>query len=67
MDLAFFVVSNEFSAARLDKVLKQPCVDGLVHLHAPLLDTISGPAAIPVTTHPKFSDLTQFVQATHTW
>lgn len=66
-NLQFFVISNEFSASRLEKVLRQPCVDGLVHVHTPLFETIAGPAAVPVSTHPKFSDLVQFVQVTHTW
>ena len=58
---------NEFSPARLDKVLNQPCVDGLVHIHSPLFDTIAGPRALPVTGHPKFLDLVDLVQATHSW
>lgn len=66
-NLEYFVVANEFSAARLDKVLNQPCVDGLVHVHSPLLQTISGPAAVPVVSHSKFLDLIDFVQATHGW
>jgi hypothetical protein len=66
-NLAYYVVTNEFSAARLDKVLNQPCVDGLVHIHEPLFTTIAGTAAVAVTTHAKFLDLVQFVQLTHSW
>jgi hypothetical protein len=66
-NLQYFVVSNEFSAARLEKVLSQPCVDGLVHAHSPLFDLIAGAAAVPVTSHSKFSELVQFVQSTHSW
>jgi hypothetical protein len=66
-DLEYFVVSNEFSAARLDKVLGQPCVNGLIHVHSPLFETIAGPQAVPVVGDPKFLDLIKFVQATHSW
>ncbi len=63
----YYVLTTEFSAARLEKILNQPCVDGLIHVHEPLLTTIAGPAALPVTSHPKFRDLTQFVTATQGW
>jgi hypothetical protein len=66
-DLEYHVVSNEFSPARLNKVLDQPCVDGLVHVHTPLLETIAGPYAVPVVSHPKFRDLVTLVAATHHW
>src|SRR5687768_9577518 len=34
MDLRMYVVTSEMSVARLDKVLNQPCIDGLVHVLA---------------------------------
>ena len=63
----YYVLTNEFSPARLEKVLNQPCVDGLVHVHEPLLSAIGGPKAAPVVNHPKFYDLVQFVSATQGW
>lgn len=63
----YYVLTNEFSPARLEKVLNQPCVDGLIHVHEPLLTTIAGPGALQVTSHPKFQDLVQFVTATQAW
>jgi hypothetical protein len=66
-NLDYYVVSNEFSPARLDKVLNQPCVDGLVHVHSPLLQAIAGPYAVPIVSQPKFADLVDFVMATQAW
>jgi len=31
--LEFYVVTNEFDPARLNKVLSDPCIDGVVHIH----------------------------------
>jgi hypothetical protein len=61
----YFVATNEFDAARLQKVLGQHCVDGMVHVHEPLLAAVSGPASVPVLKHPKFRDLTTFVNLTN--
>lgn len=63
----YFVLTNEFSPARLQKVLNQPCVSGLIHVHEPLLTTIAGPKASSVTGHPKFYDLVTFVSQTRGW
>jgi hypothetical protein len=63
----YFLLTNEFSAARLEKVLNQPCVDGLIHVHEPLLTAIAGPKSQPITSHPKFYDLVDFVNVTHGW
>ncbi|MCX7000685.1 MAG: hypothetical protein NT106_10410 [Candidatus Sumerlaeota bacterium] len=40
--LKFFVCSNEFDPARLDKVLNDDCIDGLIHVHKPCLTEICG-------------------------
>ena len=40
--LAFYVVSNEFDPARLSKVLSDDCIDGLAHVHKPLVTSICG-------------------------
>lgn len=38
--LAFYVVSNEFDPARLSKVLADDCIDGLAHVHKPLVASV---------------------------
>lgn len=64
---SYYVLTNEFSTARLEKLLSQPCIDGLIHVHEPLLTTMAGPRAQPVTSHPKFYDLVDFVNMTRSW
>jgi hypothetical protein len=66
-ELGYYVVTNEFSVARLEKVLSQPCVDGLVHVHAPLLRAMVGGKADAVVEHSKFYDLVDFVELARTW
>jgi len=36
------VVTNEFDPARLQKILADSCVDGVAHVHKPLLTTVLG-------------------------
>lgn len=36
----YFVVTNEFDPARLGKVLHDSCIDGLIHVHKPAVQTI---------------------------
>lgn len=38
----YLVVTNEFDPARLHKLLSDPCVDGLVHVHKPLVTAVCG-------------------------
>lgn len=40
--LEYFVVTNEFDPARLQKILADSCVDGVAHVHKPLLTTVLG-------------------------
>jgi hypothetical protein len=40
--LEFYVVSNEFDPARLSKVLDDDCIDGLAHVHKPLVTVVCG-------------------------
>lgn len=68
-DLAYYVVTNEMSVQRLDKVLNQPCVDGLVHVHLKAveqLEPLSADMKHAANTGRLF-DLIDFVKATHTW
>ena len=36
------MVTNEFDPARLQKILADSCVDGVAHVHKPLLTTVLG-------------------------
>lgn len=38
----YLVVTNEFDPARLDKILSDPCVDAVVHVHKALPTTVCG-------------------------
>jgi hypothetical protein len=38
--LSYYVVTNEFDPARLDKVLSDTCIDGLVHVHKPAVTDV---------------------------
>jgi hypothetical protein len=38
--LRYYVVTNEFSPARLTKIISDPCVDKVVHVHKPLLTEV---------------------------
>lgn len=40
--LAYYVVTNEFDPARLGKVLNDPCVDKVIHVHKRLVTEVSG-------------------------
>lgn len=62
----YYVVTSEFSAARLEKILDQPCVDGLIHTHLPLLRELVGPARA-LWTYSNLYDLVDFVRLTQTW
>lgn len=38
----YYVATNEFDPARLDKPLTDKCIDGVVHVHKPLLTDVCG-------------------------
>ncbi len=70
MDMLYFVVTNELDLQRLDKVLNQPCVDHLVHLHLKLTMQLAGtvPASVASAVRSgKLMDLTDFVRSTFKW
>jgi len=61
--LLYYVITNEFNPARLKKVLGDPCVDGVIHVHKPgVLDvcgldgTLSG-----------LIDLSDFMNQSNSW
>jgi hypothetical protein len=63
--IGFYVFTNEFNPSRLEKVLNQPCVDGLVHVHRPLVEHLF-PGHI-LFEDSKFLDLVDFTRLTLTW
>ncbi len=65
----YFVVTNELDGQRLDKILNQPCVDGLVHIHLPLVRRITGETSLmkQAAANGKLMDLAEFVESTHGW
>jgi hypothetical protein len=70
MHLRYYVVTNEMDPRRLDKVLTQPCVDCLVHVHLDLVKHIfPGLTGIMNAAHAagRLLDLEQLVQQTHNW
>lgn len=70
MNLLYFVVTNEISGQRLDKVLNQPCVDGLVHVSLDFVNAVNGGPTDFMTAGRaarRLLDLTELVQLTFTW
>lgn len=70
MTLKYYVVINEMDVQRLDKVVNQPCVDGLVHVRLDLVRQLFG-ALIPTLNaaigESRFLDLVDFVNLTYRW
>ncbi len=61
--LAYYVVTNEYDPARLQKMLSDSCVDGVVHVHKAAVVQVSqldGRLA-------ELMDLVDFVNATSAW
>ena len=69
MDLKMYVVTSEMSVTRLDKVLNQPCIDGLVHVHLPAVEKAEPYSSAMRTAmgDGRLMDLVDFVKLTHTW
>jgi hypothetical protein len=70
MDLRYIVVTNEMDGQRLDKILNQPCVDTLVHVHLELAQALNNggtPMMIAGRAATRLMDLTELVKSTFTW
>jgi hypothetical protein len=67
--LLHFVITNELDGQRTDKILNQPCIDGLVMVHLPLATTIGTVTRMMERNieDGRLLDLTQFVELTRTW
>lgn len=62
----YFVVTNEFDGARLEKVLDQPCLEGLIHTSVGVAAEIV-PETRRLWSLPHLFDLEDFVKFTHRW
>lgn len=70
MDLTYLVATNETDGQRLDKVINQPCVDGLVHVHLDFVEHLAGgltPLLTAARGAARLLDLTELAQATYRW
>ena len=56
----YYVVTNEFSPARLRRLVEDPCVDAVIHVHAPLVTQVCG---LDIAV----ADLTDLIQLTFGW
>ena len=63
------MITNELDGQRTDKILNQPCIDGLVMVHLPLATTIGTvtPMMVQNIEDGRLLYLTEFVLLTRTW
>ena len=61
--LLYYVVTNEYAPARLNKMLDDPCVDGVVHVHKKAPVEVCGLDGRLV----RLMDLEDFINATFSW
>lgn len=69
MDLRYYVVTNELDGQRLDKILTQPCVSALVHVHLDLVRELGTetPRMRDERQAGRLLDLADWVRLTKTW
>lgn len=69
MTLQHFVITNEVDGQRTDKLLNQPCIDGLIMVHLPLVQQLGTVTAMMQGAIGawRLLDLADFVRLTHTW
>jgi len=69
MNLLHFVITNELDGQRTDKVLNQPCIDGLVMVHLPLAKQIGTTTSMMerAIEDGRLLDLVDFVALTKQW
>lgn len=61
--LLYYVITNEFDPARLSKMLRDPCIDGVIHVHKPAVTKICGLNGRLID----LLDLTDLIQLTFSW
>lgn len=69
MDLRYYVLTNELSVSRLDKVINQPCVDGLIHVHLPSVALLEQPSVLmaQAVATGRLVDMADFIRDTAKW
>lgn len=70
MNLLYFVMANEVDGQRLDKVLTQPCVDGLVHVSLDFVSAVNGGLTQFMTAGRaarRLLDLKELAELSYTW
>lgn len=68
-DLGYYVLTNELDGQRLDKLLNQPCIDGVVHVHLDLAVQVVGATTMmrKEREQARLLDLADFVRLTQSW
>lgn len=70
-NFGYYLVANDFDARRIEKVISQPCVDALVHVHLLLLRHISDDKDKGIldaaVAQGRLLDLTSFLALTQDW
>jgi hypothetical protein len=62
-ELLYFLVTNEYDSSRLKKVIGDPCIDGLIHIHKTAVVDVCGLGK----NLSGLQDLTDLVKATASW
>jgi len=63
LSLRYYAATNEFGPTRLHRVLRDPCIDGLVHVHKPAVVNVCGLDG----RLSNMLDLADLVSITHKW
>jgi hypothetical protein len=59
----YYVATNEYDPARVEKPLNDKCIDGVVHVHKPLVTAVSGLDG----RLDEFLDLSEFIDRSNLW
>jgi len=59
----YFVATNEFDPARTQKLIEDKCIDGVVHVHKPLVTEVCGLDA----RMQELLDLSDLIRLTRSW
>ena len=59
----YFVATNEFDPARSQKLIEDKCIDGVVHVHKPLVTEVCELDA----RLRELLDLSELIRLTHSW
>jgi hypothetical protein len=62
-DIFYYVATNEYDPARIEKPLTDKCINGVVHVHKPLVTEVSGLDGRLA----KFLDLSELIEKSNQW